>query len=720
MTGMSWAVTSRYIDGACTFNGDGTAIDCAAGVGQAGPYNSIHAMIAAGEVCDSTYNIRGIHASHGSNHAAGTFDGRYFGNEWVIDAACTDVTPLTIQPNDYAAHNRGEASTGEVVYLDGTRCPKPSTCTGTNCDYSATGDPALCGIGSGTNGAWIQCTWDGNCDCGGYASNLTTVGDGSQTACQETWVTEDASTAGTGFQGASAGRVLWAQKDDGSVTYSVGSLADLTNTHGSYVDDRCSTETWIPCTTEADCLDVFTETCTATSPEIDCFRDNKGTTGAGSPREDDWLICRWGTGAQAPGTAKRPYVSYGGDSLPGVGFTLKNSGSGAQYITIQGFNFRAHTKGGVYSDGVTTTNNTIHDNRVFYVVGPVDEQVGSDYGFTSLNTRVINFTDNEIAYTLSECWHATAREVNSPTVMLIRNNYCHNIGDAAVLGPYIRGTPVCMTIGGTLGGTCDYSGSYIEGNYCRDILPLSVFSQASYGIQMEHCPRNIVIRDNVLLRAGSGKGMLIDASTSLPIVIENQEWYNNLIIDQGGTCFEFYLDAGDSINNIKVYNNTCVNPGAAGITMGAVSAGNATNVIFRNNLLVTDDQKCINWTKTSTTNLFEYNLCDSSAGTAATWLNTGYSCLQIDSGALGPGNHGCPDPVFEDSSYSIAAASPAKDAGTSLGMPDGRTEGIDNLFGWGGVPGGMRYGSWDIGAYEFYQVVLCCGSGKRRIITPGG
>lgn len=752
-----------YIDGGCNNNGNGTAIDCASSGGGNGPFNKIEGVIGPSEACSNTYVVRGVHtaASHSdsSNHASGTFDGRYFGNEYAIDVDCASGTFPLINPHNYGAGQ-------ERVYIDGTRCPKPSGCTGTNCDYSATGDAAKCGT-SGTAGAWQQCTWDGtNCDCDAVRQNIQ-VGAANSTACTETWWTTDAGTAGTGFQSGTAANVLWAQKDDGSITYGTGGfntscsgsgspfacctgsgtgtcdlnnaacvgsgnpyacctgadagtcLLDMTNAHGSYNDDRCtnsadSNQKWMPCTTNSDCLSG--ETCSANvSPEIDHYRDPANNV----------LYVRWGTGSQAPGTAKRPYVSYTG---AGTGFTYKKQ---ADWVKIQGFDFRCHRHAAIYSDGdqdaIDRGDLFALDNRVFFN----SDTGGSDYGMVFYRANRATISGNEIAYTNSEGVHCNSYLTGTASVIKIQNNHIHDQGNQAVMGTAMTaGTPVGITCnpaedsGATRG---NMTGSEISGNLIVDIKARPDQS-STYGIRMEHCVEGVKVHDNYLLRAGNNQGFTIDASPQGNCAgtcqcknasSSGQEWYNNFIVDQGRECAQVFtyadVNTTNTISTLSYYNNSCINPGLNGGIVSGTFSGAFSNNTIRNNLFLSGSSlKAINIAApgSGSGNTLSNAAMETGNATPVTWLGTGYNCASVASGCSGNcSNSLCSSSagylaLVSASDYHLTTSSPAKDAGTSTGMPSGRTTDICNsLASAHGLPSyndcQAASGTVDIGADEF-------------------
>src|SRR2546426_12753846 len=80
---------NKYVDGGCTNDGDGICnggsgnpnCNCASGAGAAGPWK-LMATALSNASCGDTVNVRGSHSTHGSNHAAGTFDGNYRTDKW--------------------------------------------------------------------------------------------------------------------------------------------------------------------------------------------------------------------------------------------------------------------------------------------------------------------------------------------------------------------------------------------------------------------------------------------------------------------------------------------------------------------------------------------------------------------------------------------------------------------------------------------------------------
>jgi len=152
-----------------------------------------------------------------------------------------------------------------------------------------------------------------------------------------------------------------------------------------------------------------------------------------------------------------------------------------------------------------------------------------------------------------------------------------------------------------------------------------------------------------------------------------------------------------------------VNPGLYGLEADSSSVTTAN--VFRNNIFYSSGSaKQINVPNIGTGNIFEYNDVFSAASTVATWGGVDYTCANIAD--AGTGNL-CVDPTFADigtNNYHIPASSLIKDAGTSAGMPTGRTTDINNaLASAHGFPSyadnqtQFCYG-WDIGVDEYFIV----------------
>lgn len=643
-----------YIDFGCTNNGDGTAIDCAASPGGAGPWNRIENAAFVTDTsttpCADTYSIRGAHTTHGSNHDAPDTGGRYFGNEWAIRNACTVGNDLIIQ-----AHGWTGVGTGERVFLDGTRCPSAGTYT-------------TCGAGSG----WTQCVWDGSaCDCD--AGNLNVqIGAGGQTACEQTWWTSSNGTAGTGFQsGAASGQDLgWAQKDDGSITYRVGSLAAMTNANGGYVSGRCSSETWKPCTADSEC--VGAGTCSASSPEVDSFINGSFV-----------LLVRWGS------LPTRPYIPY---TSAGDAFALKST---ASYITIRGVNMRAHEGPVVWNDA-GSDHNTFQDVRVFFSHGPLGS--GADYGITTYDTDNLTIKDSEIAYTVSEGIHAQCFESGAASVFTQQRNWVHHIGAPGVLG-VIQGTAHGLILGDSgAAHQSNWTGSVMEDSV---VGPVYRSNQTANVLRLENAASGWIIRNNYLFGSSNDPCVELDGSDGTS---DGNEIYNNVIADCGSTGLDIFCGTPGTVRNNKVYNNTIVNAATDAINQSD-NTGTCTGNEFRNNILYKNaSQRMVNVAMAAE---FDNNdVYSTIGGTIATLNGSSFTCANI--GTLQTGNL-CSDPLFASSTdFHIQTSSPARDAGTATGIPAGRTTDITNTLAAGrGLPDyndadTIQGGTWDIGADEFF------------------
>jgi hypothetical protein len=667
LSGIAWT-DDYYVDTGCTYNGNGTTETCAATGGGSGPWNSLSS---ASFLCGDTINIRGVHDAHGDSHVAGTNDGRHHADWYRLrDKACNPSGPLIIQSYGWT-----EPGTGEGVFIDGTVSPGgTASCAGSNC-------------------GWTQCVWGGtscNSPCAG-------VGDGGQAACEDTWHVTGA------FPAAAS---IGAQKPNGSVTYAVGSLAELTNDHGSgatpYNDQVCSWATWKHCDTNADCLDVD-GTCTGSSAEIDSYRDPV------TPR----LFVRWGTGTNAPGGISNPKPFLIANNN-GFGFFIDGTSS---HIIIRGLNFRAHSGSSIVARSntasLTVSDITVDDIHSYY---HDDAETDSDYGFNVLYASGITFRNSTVAYTSSEAIHTQPRDGNAATSLAFGNLWVHHIGDERVLGPQTSGTPNCMILGSFSGSSSsgNYSGSVISNLLCENTFRnqnVGLGGDAA-GIRFENASHHWIVRDSIF-RNVDAECMLGDNNTGS--TGENQI-YNNLFVNcgknptNGGTRQAIHLDANGSNPNSgwSIYNNTFVEPNAPHI--GAAASPNITDNKIRNNILHTaGSQTVVLWLAEASSNKFEHNLVTTSSSPAITWRNADYGCYELST--AGTGNiDGCPSPAFVNSGasdYHIQASSPAKDAGTTTGMPVDRTTDVYNslasLHGMPSYDDGdvIQGGAWDMGIDEY-------------------
>lgn len=649
---------TKYIDSGCTTSCDGTVIDCGTGGGCHGPWKTFEDARTAW-ACGDTVNVRGVHATHGSNHSAGTTDGRYSTTDFVrVGNACSSGSPLIIQANGWTAVGAG---TQETVYLEGTADP----------------------------GAWTQCVW-GGASCNAPCAGLTT-----QAICQGTWYVDAPSPMNLS---------IGAEKPDGTPTPRQTALANITAQYQSY----------------------------------------SAETAVGN------LFVYWGTGADAPGGANnpKPYVFYDNN---GNGFFFCDNSfctGWPQYVTIRGLTIRDTRSAAVVAKG---ENNTVQDNVIKYSVGTYVSNTGSDYGIAASVGFANNWTidSNDISYTGSEAIHfqaqcAAATDCTNngvpclcctgsgtgptcgATVVTITNNYIHDTGDSSVLGPAITFTPSGMILGnhGTGStGNSDFTGSKVQGNILKNIGGgASPTSWCGRGIILENVSSNWVIRDNIFDHTW-GPALKIEASSGGTGCNGNQ-FFNNIVkdADYGGSCAEgaaaIFLTSGGgtgTLDSNTIYNNTFASVNNAVITQNC--AAKCTNNLIRNNIASAGTLKCIGWTDTDSTNKWENNLCFTSANPAATWLNVGYTSANIAAGC----STNCTgsvtgDPLFVNSAtdFHIQSGSPAKDAGTSTGMPAGRTTDICNSI--ASAHGFVSYndcltvsGTPDIGADELP-------SGSRRVM----
>jgi hypothetical protein len=631
-----------YVDGNCPSSGSGATTAC----GSSGPKKSVVEGLALLAAPGDVLQIRGAHAAHDTETA--NFDGRYFTDGFNVTVSGSTSSSMTIQPYGYAG-----PGTGEKVYMDGTKAP---------------------------SAGWTQCSTCTSGVCAGVPS----------VACNQTWYTTDNSTAT---------KVIGAQKDDGSPTFRVTSASDLINGHSSYNSKRCSINAWKACNLDGDCGSG--ETCTATSAEIDSYSPQT----AGST-----ILVRWGSSLP-----NRPYVFNDNN---GSAFMFSASSSN---VTIQGFNFRCFRRSAISIGPASGTRNiVVVDNRIFY--GMDVKQNGSDYGLSTYGSTGITFQSNEIAYTGSEGIHPEPGSTAS--VIMITGNYIHHQGDQTVLGPGTVGTPSGMILAQYNGSTGpgDFKGSVVSGNliaYQSDSTPLGSVGR---GIIVENNSNNWIIRDNVFYKIS---GECIKLTPAYSLSTSGNVIFNNLFVSCGlhggnvsGNGPGIWIDASSgtvSASNNVIYNNTFVNNngGMIALATGGAVAGN----LIRNNLgYDSGSKKMISWASTDVSNVLENNLVMSaqlpSGNPVVTWQGArasggpDYTCGQITNIAL---TNKCTDPKFVNASsddYHIQSVSPAKDAGTSTGMPATRTASIYNLLAGGhGLPSyadkiPLSGLAWDMGAIE--------------------
>jgi len=633
---LAWA-TTRYVDPGCTKNGDGTAINCAAADGGAGPYNSL-ANGFGSTSCGDTLNIRGLHDFHGT--CPGT-NGRYGSDQNSISKTCTAGNVLTIQANGYTTLG---AATQESVYLEGTAAP-----------------------GAGTNLGWTQCT---DCSAAGSVAACRNI----PGTCGDVWWTNDAATGNPGNQGL----MLGAQKVDGSLTYRLSTSctgASLTNQYYA-----CTPQTL------------------------------HGT-----------LAVRWASAT--PNAANKPYVLFNNN---GHGIALNSSA----YLKFQGLIMRAWRRD-AFSFG-TNDHITISDNTLKYFTDVFGN--GSDHAIT-LNGDANNITidSNDLSFSGSELIHTQACCTSSSpaTIITLTNNYLHDTGDySGLLGPGVSGTPSGMILGDHSGGAGngDYIGSIISGNVVKNI---GNGSSAGRGIILENASSNWVVRDNLFDTVG-GECIKLHATGGNA---SGNQIFNNIFRKCGpaGTtggavllAYESSFGGAGVLDSNKVFNNTFIdnNGDAIDDTCNGASEGKCTNNVFRNNLFYKSGSwlRQINWASTTASNVQSNNLTwgpNLGGNDAIKWKGVNYSCTDVASGCSGtcPSSK-CADPVLVNvSDYHIQTTSPAKDAGTSTGMPAARTVDINNSIAFShgyanyqdATP--IQGGVWDIGVDE-----LISGGGGGTVV----
>ncbi|HEV8337624.1 MAG TPA: right-handed parallel beta-helix repeat-containing protein [Candidatus Polarisedimenticolia bacterium] len=597
-----------YVDGNCPSSGSGASIVC----GSNGPKKTITegiALLAAGS--SDVLRVRGVHPAHDGETAA--FDGRYFADKYDLALSGNATNPIVIEAYGFSG------TAGEKVYLDGTRAP---------------------------SSGWRICSDCSTGPCAGVPA----------TACSQTWYATDSGTASL---------VIGAQKDDGTPTYRVASLSDLTNSHAGYA---------------------------GTSPEIDSY----------SPQSGGAILVRWGSSLP-----NRPYVFNNNE---GTGFTFLATSAN---LIVRGFTFRCHRRGSLYFYPATTPKNVTGSNNIIYYTADVKGN-GSDYGVTLYNVTGVTIASNEIAWTGSEGIHGQAMP-SGPTANIIRDNWIHDTGDVNVLGPAVIGTPSGMIIGDSGNGAVagDYTGTVVEGNLIENTRATL---SSGRGFIMENHVDNMIVRNNIFHNT-HGEGLKLDANT---VSMNNNQVYNNLFVtnsDGGsGHGLQVYAAPGLTANNNKFYNNTFVNNllGAMGITCLGTCTGNE----FRNNIMYASSaQKVVDWAGSG---IFQYNLVYApTSNNLVSFNGRSFSCSgvttssDIDGDGVANDNNRCANPGFvapSSNDFHLLSSSAAINVGTSLGLPSGRTNSVNNrIAAQHGLPAyadnlPMLGSSWDAGAVEYGSV----------------
>ena len=646
----AWGAT-YYVDLACPTAGNGTSASCLSSPTTNNPKITIPDGVTLLTVAGDILNIRGVHAAHDSNNCPGSTTGKYQTNKIVVNKDGADGNPIIIQSNGWTG-----AGTGEKAVIEGT-----ATVT------------------------WTQCTYDGSlCDCGPSTLNQT-IGAGGSTPCTETWW-----VTGTG----NYNLAMRAVNSDGSPTRAVAAAADMTNTQGSYISGRCSTETWRPCSAAPDC--PLGGSCAAgATPEHDSFSGY----GAGGD-----LLVRWNL---TPGADNGVM-----NNADGVGFDLP----GSSFVTINGIIFRDFRRTSIGTS--TTTNIVVNDCKMLFTFDPTNH---SGYGIWYDAMQVGELTNSEIAWTSDEGIHTTAHATAS--AYTFTNNWIHDNGRTDVIG-IAGGTPTGMICSqsneGSGTGPGDYTGSTFQGNLVENQVS---GGSAARGIIWESNCNNWTVRDNIIRNT---PGSCMKFAPDLTQTTSGFDIFNNLLLSCGDHAIEYSGDTNTAISTNDIYNNTCVAAGTDCIgPNGSFVGAFATNVIRNNIFYNSGSQKVVNWTNTTGSNLLEYNLIETTADPAITWLNVNRSCADVD--LAGTGNLECPDPVFVSASdFHIQTSSPAKDAGTATGMPAGRTTDITNtLAALHGLPDyndadAIQGGIWDMGADEFTTASPPDERKRRLLLKVGG
>lgn len=494
----------------------------------------------------------------------------------------------------------------------------------------------------------------------------------------------------------------FAVQADGSPTVQVATAAAMTNATSGYVTARCTLDTWKPCYADRNCTRTG-DTCnlSAAATEIDSYAD--GTN----------LLVRWGAGGPPAGAG---VVNSHGPWGDGNGFTIT---TGTNNLTVRGFIMRNFTKPAFsIFDGSHDIN--IVDNKVYFVCynNGADYAINPQSVISNIQNILIDY--NEIAFVCSEMIHTHAREDNSATNFDITRNYLWGGNDPNVMGPLVAslGTAQGMIIADdyVAGTNGNYSGSTIDSNVL-DLRGTGNSTTNWVGIRLENDVSNIQVSNNVM-HTLSGTGVFLSVEGG---PISSNSIFNNLIILPGQNANQDYLKNGITFGAAAdgilkdanlIFNNTIINAKlyALGLEFGT---NNPTNTLVKNNILFNDTGAAtlVNWPSSTASNVYLNNLSINTALSAGTnivnWKGSNYSCTSI--GSLDATNK-CSNPLFANTTnndYHIQTSSPAKDAGTSTGMPSGRTRDINNTVASShNLPAysdnqAQSGSAWDMGVDEF-------------------
>jgi len=427
------------------------------------------------------------------------------------------------------------------------------------------------------------------------------------------------------------------------------------------------------------------------------------------------ILVRWGPTISNPNSTAGTGVNWGRRDVIDVQNTTA-------YFTIQGLGIynggRAAIEQVPVVDHLSILNNTI---SLFN-----DSEQGSARPIATDSLTNMLIQGNDISYSSSEPIHISTY-TSGVTSGLIKDNFVHDIGDNVVLGDGTRGTPNCTTFtnDAPLAGystTGDFSGLTVEGNIFRQCNEPWRFGTCNggacgaVGILLESACDGMTVRSNII--SGVEQGFKWGAGAQTTDHANNHKIYDNLIYglndgQHAGPSDCFHVDTGGStvpVQGNEVWNNTCVgfNDSCLKIHTAASGSGVSGNE-FENNI-------CQRASLTSPS-VF---LVDSPTGVNPGTLANNVAWGGQTSGQIGNLNGAsyncstdpatkCADPAFVNAganNYHIQTSSPAKNAGTTSGMPSGRTSDINNTIASAhGLPAyndgtTIQNGVWDIGADE--------------------
>lgn len=430
---------------------------------------------------------------------------------------------------------------------------------------------------------------------------------------------------------------------------------------------------------------------------------------APSPQGAGWdgdssntMLVRWGPTVTNPNTT------------PGIGVNnyradIMDVDSPANYVTIRGLTIRNGARQAVGISG-TRTDVSIINNRIYNFNDSANgsaRPIGTDGALNFL------ISGNEIYNSSSEPLHISTLTTGI-TTGTISNNYVHDIGNLSTLGSATFGTPNCTTFTndspiGSASPTGDFSGVVVDGNIFERCLHNPNGGSGSKGILFETACSGMQVSNNILKHVGScfkfAPGYISGTN------INNHKIFNNLCIEPGlggssgdGACFLFTGFSSGTMTNNSIYNNTCANPASGAVLTNSLGSITITGNLFRNNIFyVPSDIRAIDWPPTSSTNKFQNNIIYTEHFPAVSIRESSYSCgliegADFDADGNSDLNH-CSDPGFYDKTsflfYPTGGNSnifpssfltnsqfggPAIDMGTDTGNPAAHTTGIVNTL----------------------------------------